>query len=70
MESKVLKVMGMSCDHCVQTITQAVEGMPGVSRVQVNLEKKAVTVDFEASQTDLKTISAKIDEAGFEVVAG
>ncbi len=66
MDNQVIKVMGMSCDHCVQTITKAVEGINGIARVQVDLEKKQVTVGFEENQTDLKTISAKIVEAGFE----
>ena len=67
MENQVIKVMGMSCDHCVQTITKAVEGINGIASVQVDLEKKQVTVGFEENQTDLKTISVKIVEAGFEV---
>ena len=67
MENQVIKVMGMSCDHCVQTITKAVEGINGIARVQVDLEKKQVTVGYEENQTDLKTISAKITEVGFEV---
>lgn len=70
MKQQLIQVNGMSCDHCVQTITKAVEEISGVARVQVNLEKKTVTVDFEENQADLKIISAKIDEAGFEVVAG
>ncbi len=70
MENQVLKVMGLSCDHCVQTITKAVEGINGIARVQVDLEKKQVTVGYEENQTDLKTISAKIVEAGFEVEEG
>ncbi len=67
MENQVIKVMGMSCDHCIQTITKAVEEINGIAMVQVDLEKKQVTVGFEENQTDLKTISAKIIEAGFEV---
>jgi len=67
MENQVIKVMGMSCDHCIQTITKAVEEINGIAMVQVDLEKKQVTVEFEENQTDLKTISAKIIEAGFEV---
>ncbi len=68
MKNQVLRVMGMSCDHCVQTITKAVVGINGVAAVQVDLEKKAVTVGFEENQTDLQTISAKITEVGFDVV--
>jgi copper chaperone len=69
MKNQVIHVNGMSCDHCVQTITTALEKMAGVSRVQVDLEKKVVTVAFEEIATDLKTISAKINEVGFEVAA-
>ena len=70
MENQVIKVMGISCDHCVQTITKAVEELNGVSRVQVDLEKNLVTVGFEETQTDLTAISDKIIEAGFEVEKG
>lgn len=67
---QVIKVMGMSCDHCVQTITKAIGVIDGVDKVTVDLEKKAVTVDYEENQTELNKISAKITEAGFEVVEG
>lgn len=70
MKNQVLRVTGMSCDHCVQTINKAVEGISGVAGVVVDLDKKAVTVDFEENQTDLKTISDKITEVGFEVTEG
>jgi len=66
MKHQVIQVNGMSCDHCVQTITAALKAINGVAGVQVDLENKAVTVDFEEDQTDLNTIAAKINEAGFE----
>jgi copper chaperone len=68
MKKQVINVDGMSCEHCVQTITSALKDIDGVSGIQVDLEKKAVTVDYEENHTDLKTISDKIAEAGFEVV--
>mgnify|MGYP006451673347 FL=1 len=64
---KVLKVEGMTCEHCVQTITEAVGKMSGVEKVDVSLEQKEVTVDFDESQTEMEKISAQIEEAGFEV---
>jgi len=67
MKNQVINVNGMSCDHCVQTITTALKGLTGVSTVEVDLEKKVVTVGFEEIKIDLKTISAKINEVGFEV---
>ena len=67
MKNQVINVNGMSCDHCVQTITKALTEVNGVASVQVDLEKKIVAVEFEENQTDLKTISNKITEVGFEV---
>ena len=67
MKNQVINVNGMSCDHCVQTITKALTELNGVADVQVDLDKKVVVVDFEENQTDLKTISNKITEVGFEV---
>ena len=64
---KVLKVEGMTCEHCVQTLTEAVGKMSGVEKVDVSLEQKEVTVDFDESQTEMEKISAQIEEAGFEV---
>ena len=64
---KVLKVEGMTCEHCVQTITEAVGKMSGVEKVDVSLEQKEVTVDFDESQTKMEKIYAQIVEAGFEV---
>lgn len=68
MVSQTIRVEGMSCDHCVETIRKAVGQMGGVSSVEVNLEKKEVSVDFDESKTGASEISAKITDAGFEVV--
>lgn len=65
---KVLKVEGMTCQHCVQTVTETVAKMTGVEKVDVSLEQKEVTVDFDESQTQTEKISAQIVEAGFEVM--
>ena len=64
---KVLKLEGMTCEHCVQTVTEAVGKMSGVEKVDVSLEQKEVTVDFDESQTEMEKISVQIVEAGFEV---
>lgn len=65
---KVLKVEGMTCQHCVQTVTETVAKMTGVEKVDVSLEQKEVTVDFDELQIQTEKISAQIVEAGFEVV--
>lgn len=69
MTHQEIQVEGMTCGHCVETVTQAVNSVQGVGQVSVNLETKQVTVDFDESLTNVDTISSKITEAGFEVVS-
>lgn len=68
MTHKEIQVNGMTCGHCVETVTQAVNSIDGISQVSVDLEKKQVSVDFDESRTDMGAVSAKITEVGFEVV--
>jgi copper chaperone len=68
MMQKVLKVEGMTCQHCIQTITETVDKMTGVEKVVVSFEQKEVTIDFDELQTQTEAICAQILEAGFEVI--
>jgi copper chaperone CopZ len=40
MQKIILKVEGMSCQHCVSAIKDGVGLLPGVEEVTVNLQKK------------------------------
>ncbi len=64
-----IHVEGMTCGHCVETVTQAVQSLKGISQVNIDLEKKQVSVDFDETLTDLGAISSKITGVGFEVVS-
>ncbi len=68
MMQKVLKVEGMTCQHCAQTVSETVGKMAGVQKVDVELDRKEVTIEFDESQTKLNEVSAQIVEAGFEIV--
>ncbi|MDR0841484.1 MAG: copper ion binding protein [Christensenellaceae bacterium] len=65
----VLRVEGMSCEHCVRAVTNAVGALPGVERVQVDLAGKTVTVAHDAAQCPVERIAAEIDDQGYEVIA-
>lgn len=60
-----LRVAGMTCEHCVRAVTQAVRALPGVEDVSVDLEHGRVTV---TGQPDEKAVRAAIAEEGYEVV--
>lgn len=61
-----LQVDDMSCSHCVNAVTKAVQALDPQAQVQVDLAGKRVTVD---SHIALERISAAISEAGFPVHA-
>ncbi|MDA3900422.1 MAG: copper ion binding protein [Spirochaetes bacterium] len=65
MEKKeMIKIEGMSCNHCVASIERAVSAVPGVTAVSVDLKKKqaAVSGDF-----DLDAIRDAVVAAGYTV---
>lgn len=67
MTQEILKVDGMTCDHCAETVTKAVKALAGVQSVNVDLDKNEVTVDFDANATPPGKISSAITGVGFEV---
>lgn len=69
MQSIQLKVQGMSCNHCVQTIEKNVGQLDGVSQVQVSLAEGKVTVAFDEAKTSQAQIAEVIDDQGFTVVS-
>ena len=57
----------MTCQHCVQIISDALNNITGLNTVNVDLVKKEVRVKFNENETELKKISDKIIEVGFEL---
>jgi len=65
--NKIINVDGITCEHCVDTIKEAVEILDGVFNVDVDIEKKQVVVEFNEKIAKLENLIAKIKEVGFEV---
>ena len=64
-ETKRYSVPGVSCEHCRVAITAEVGSVAGVESVEVDLERKVVTV-AGADVSDAE-VRAAIDEAGYDV---
>jgi copper chaperone len=67
MEQKTLNVNGMSCDHCVKAVTNALNGLDGVADVVVSLKDKTASFKFDSALTSIEDITKAITEEGFEV---
>lgn len=65
--SKTYIVSGMTCSHCVASVTEEVSEVAGVERVDVELESGRVVV--QGDSIDDAAVRAAVDEAGYEVVA-
>jgi copper chaperone len=60
------RVEGMTCGHCVSSVTAEVSKIDGVSAVNVDLTAKLVTVTSGAPLDDA-AVGAAVDEAGYEL---
>ena len=61
----IVKVDGMSCENCAKHVTEALESVAGIKKVNVDLENKEANVEFFGS-VDENEISKAISEAGYE----
>ena len=68
MVTKQFRVPDVSCEHCVNAITNELTAIEGVHDVQVDLEAKIVTVQADAAVSD-ESIVAGLDEAGYDITA-
>jgi copper chaperone len=60
-------VQGMTCGHCVASVTEELKEVAGVLDVAVELESGAVSVTSE-SPLDTAAVKAAVEEAGYELV--
>jgi len=64
---KTIHIEGMSCMHCSNAVTKALESVKGVKSVSVDLRAK--TAVLEADDNVLNdALALAIDEAGYEVL--
>jgi len=63
-----ITVKGMTCNHCVMSVTKALEAIPGVTGVKVDLLSGRASFE-EAAPVDLAVVKKAIEKIGFEVPA-
>lgn len=63
----ILKIEGMSCQHCVMNVKKAVDGVRGVSSADVSIGSAKIV--FDESKTGRDDITSAIQKAGYKVKA-
>lgn len=65
METLTLKLRGMSCASCANSIEEAIRSVPGVAECNVNFGAEQAAVTYNPDKTNIEKIQAAIDEAGY-----
>lgn len=61
--TKTLQIKGMTCEHCVQAVTQALKGVAGVDSVSVDLGAGRARIDGAA---DPASLVRAVEKQGYE----
>ena len=61
-----ITVKGMSCGHCAGAVTRALEALPGVSQVQVDLASGRVSF-ASAGPIPWEELARVVKAAGYEL---
>jgi copper chaperone len=66
MTQKTISVPDISCGHCKTSIEGAVKHLKGVSKVEVDVDKKLVKVVFDPPETIAAIVDA-IEDQGYQI---
>ena len=67
MQTEIIKVTGMTCGGCTNTITRALVAIDGVHNVNVSLAGGEAKVDFDENLTSPEMLITAVQEAGYGV---
>lgn len=68
MITKVMKIEGMSCDHCKRSVEKVLGTISGVDSACVDLARKTATIQLAVNVEDQLLLDA-VNEEGFEAVS-
>jgi copper ion binding protein len=66
MTNQTFQVEGMTCGHCVSSVTAELSKLDGVTEVSVDLATGNVTVE-STEPVDPAAAKAAVEEAGYEL---
>ena len=64
MEKTTLSVPNITCDHCIMTIQRELSDVEGVVKVKGDVDKKEITVEWEAP-ANLEKIKSTLEDINY-----
>ncbi len=65
MTDAIIRIEGMSCQHCVMRVKKALEGLSGVAALNVTVGQAEVS--YDESMVQKKDIEDTIVKAGYKI---
>ncbi|MHB1697671.1 MAG: heavy metal translocating P-type ATPase [bacterium] len=70
MKNEKINVYGMTCEHCVKSVTKAISSVKGVNSANVNLKGKYADVSYDEKTANLVDIKKAVKDAGYSTGDG
>ena len=68
MQTATIKIKGMTCMGCVNSIKNVLRNVPGIAQLEVTLDPAQAIIQFDPENTSLSQLKETIIDAGFDVV--
>lgn len=68
MQTTIIKIKGMTCMGCVNSVKTVLEKVPGINSAEISLEQAQATIHYESEKTGADQFKQAIEDAGFEVI--
>ena len=65
MATTTLKVTGMTCGHCVRSVSEAIGSLEGVQSADVQLESGQATVVYDEGRVSPRDLVGAVQEEGY-----
>lgn len=64
-QTVTLSVPGMTCAACPITVKKAISKVDGVSKIDVNFDKREAVVTFDDAKTSVQKLTKATENAGY-----
>ncbi|MCF6409314.1 copper chaperone CopZ [Pseudalkalibacillus salsuginis] len=64
---KTLEIKGMTCNHCKQSVTNALQELNGVNHVEVDLNQGKAYVKYEEGKVTEAQMKDAVEDQGYDV---